>query len=385
MPTKTLQLMPGDQGTIMVAFHPPRTSTSVAGRHSFVLSVTSREKHGEVASLTGWLQIAPFHGFKTDLQPKRVQRKGSVTLSVTNTGNAPGNYTISARDREDAVKFMLSQPEFAMGPGQTVRTLIQMEPKERPIIGVEKALPYEIEVRELEGGQESQVGELVAVPLIPYWALGLLTFLATACILIIGLALAAGLIIPPTAEATATVLAATDFVRATQNTLFTEEARVNVELTQFADVDATATNAAMTAIALGDDDRDGLSNVREAELNTNPQNPDTDGDTLTDGQEVNSLNTDPLDMDTDDDNLTDGREVELGTNPKNPDTDGDGLPDNVDPDPLDPFNPSLASQTPATPTPYPDSRAAADLAHVDAQPDAHRHARAALGERAGDV
>ncbi len=346
MPTKTLQLMPGDQGTVMLAFHPPRVSTSTAGRHSFLLSVTSREHRGEVASLTGWLQIAPFHGFKTDLQPKRVVRKGSVALALTNTGNAPSNYMVSARDREDAVKFALSQPEFGLGPGQIARTLVQMEPKRRLIFGVEKALPYEINVQALEGGQESQVGELVAVPLIPYWMLGLLTFLFTACVLIIALALAAGLIIPPTAEATATIEAATAFINATQQTFRTAEAVVGVTLTAAADNQATATNAAMTAAAEGDDDSDGLSNQREAELTTDPKNPDTDTDTLTDGQEVNVWNTNPIAFDSDKDNLSDGQEVQRGSNPNNPDTDGDGIPDNVDPDPL---NPPTAT-VPATPT-----------------------------------
>ena len=43
-----------------------------------------------------------------------------------------------------------------------------------------------------------------------------------------------------------------------------------------------------------DDDGDGLSNAEEAELGTDPNEPDTDGDGLADGDEV-SLGTDPLD------------------------------------------------------------------------------------------
>ena len=47
--------------------------------------------------------------------------------------------------------------------------------------------------------------------------------------------------------------------------------------------------------------------------------------------------------DTDNDRLNDGNEVRSGTNPLNPDTDGDGLIDGLDPDPLDPTNPSLTA------------------------------------------
>ncbi|MCB9536167.1 MAG: hypothetical protein H6704_07875 [Myxococcales bacterium] len=53
---------------------------------------------------------------------------------------------------------------------------------------------------------------------------------------------------------------------------------------------------------------------------------DTDGDTLTDGDEA-ALGTDPLRADSDDDRLDDGVEVQMGTSPLDPDTDGDGLPD----------------------------------------------------------
>ena len=45
--------------------------------------------------------------------------------------------------------------------------------------------------------------------------------------------------------------------------------------------------------------------------------------------------TDPLDPDSDDDGLSDGEENTLGTDPNNPDTDGDGIPDNEDDFPLD--------------------------------------------------
>ena len=56
---------------------------------------------------------------------------------------------------------------------------------------------------------------------------------------------------------------------------------------------------------------------------------DTDGDGLTDGDEVNYLDTDPNDPDTDGDGLVDGLEVDYtwNTDPNDPDTDDDGLTD----------------------------------------------------------
>jgi hypothetical protein len=85
-----------------------------------------------------------------------------------------------------------------------------------------------------------------------------------------------------------------------------------------------------------DSDGDGLTDVREDELGTDPLKPDTDGDGLDDGTEVNVTGTDPLNPDTDGDGLTDGAEVAMGTNPRSADTDGDGVGDAIDPLPLVP-------------------------------------------------
>jgi hypothetical protein len=77
-----------------------------------------------------------------------------------------------------------------------------------------------------------------------------------------------------------------------------------------------------------DSDDDGLSDAAEIALGTNPNNPDTDGDLLSDGQEVNDYDTNPLLVDTDGDQLTDYEEVmTYGTNPNSADTDNDGLSD----------------------------------------------------------
>nr|WP_069131084.1 OmpA family protein [Rhodohalobacter halophilus] len=92
-----------------------------------------------------------------------------------------------------------------------------------------------------------------------------------------------------------------------------------------------------------DSDGDGLSDYDEIYVHgTNPLDPDTDGDGLTDYEEVNTYGTDPLNEDTDGDGLSDGDEVNVyDTDPLNPDTDGDGLTDGeevnmYDTDPTDP-------------------------------------------------
>lgn len=75
-------------------------------------------------------------------------------------------------------------------------------------------------------------------------------------------------------------------------------------------------------------DGDGLTDVEELlEHATYPDVNDTDNDTLDDGTEVREYGSDPTKEDTDGDGLTDGREAELETSLLSVDTDNDGLND----------------------------------------------------------
>ena len=77
-----------------------------------------------------------------------------------------------------------------------------------------------------------------------------------------------------------------------------------------------------------DKDEDGLSNLEEFVAGSDPGMADTDGDTLSDGDEVRIHRTDAARADTDLDGIGDAAEVrEYETDPNAPDTDGDGLTD----------------------------------------------------------
>lgn len=78
-----------------------------------------------------------------------------------------------------------------------------------------------------------------------------------------------------------------------------------------------------------DTDGDGLSDYEEVmKYKTNPAVADSDGDGLSDGMEVMTHRTKPLDKDSDADGLTDGEEIaQFHTDPLKADTDGDTLSD----------------------------------------------------------
>ena len=108
--------------------------------------------------------------------------------------------------------------------------------------------------------------------------------------------------------------------------------------------------------AIADSDGDGLldsfedkngNSIWDPDLGeTDLNDPDTDGDGLTDGIELDTTDgwsTDPLDEDSDGDFILDGQEDQNGngqvdegeTDPNNADTDGDGVVDSKDKYPLD--------------------------------------------------
>jgi uncharacterized protein YegL len=85
-----------------------------------------------------------------------------------------------------------------------------------------------------------------------------------------------------------------------------------------------------TGDAAEDTDADGLTAHGEQTAGSEPLVPDTDGDDLADGAEVQTHRTKPADADTDDDGLDDGAEVRAGTDPLSADSDGDGTGDGAD-------------------------------------------------------
>lgn len=93
------------------------------------------------------------------------------------------------------------------------------------------------------------------------------------------------------------------------------------------------------SIDMNDDDGDGLVNYLEGYFGTDKDNPDTDGDGLTDNDETALLSTNPLAVDSDDngvsdadedfdhDTLTNIQELEIGSSPIDVDSDDDKLLD----------------------------------------------------------
>jgi len=82
--------------------------------------------------------------------------------------------------------------------------------------------------------------------------------------------------------------------------------------------------APVPALGGPDTDRDGLSDALERRYGLDPLRADTDGDNLSDAQEMVTLGTDGRKADTDGDGLNDAFELAQGLDPRSPDSDADG-------------------------------------------------------------
>ena len=326
----SMQLMPGASELVQLTIHPPLDSNATAGRRPYRLMVASTTDQQETAGVAGQLTVKPFLRFTADMRPKRLNHGDMCRVLVKNDGNVETTFSVAGRDPAEAIRFGNDVGRLQLAPGERGTVDLNLKARQRPLFGRGKNLPFEVQVDPVEGQRQRLAGQLDVGALLPGWLLPLMAgLLLILCLSAVGLFTFFG---GRNAQATRTAEAALAALAAETTTRQFEE---NAAAQQTAESEVlaagTATAGAATAQAEGDDDGDGLSNSREAEIGTQPDNADTDGDGLNDGQEVNQYGTNPTQQDTDGDTLSDGAEVnEHGTSPVNPDTDADGKPDGIE-------------------------------------------------------
>jgi Tol biopolymer transport system component len=380
-PTAITQLDPGAQKEVEFSIQPPRLPESLAGRHPFTIHVIGTEVSSQGSSVDCILTVTAYSEFSCELQPVELDMGQNGRVSVFNQGNVQDTYAISFQSLEGALRFEeipdptssaaeqtknvpldANAPAFlSVPPGERGILEFRSWPQTQPILGGEKDYPFRAFVESTGKLTQTLQGRVFTKALIPSWMFVAATLLFVSCLC--GLFVFTNPLSVPEPDATQTALAAVaQIAGATETAAFNQ------------------TQAAI--IGQEDADADGLVNIRELELSTDPTNPDTDGDELLDGDEVNQRGTDPRNPDTDGDSLTDGDEVlrrgtdtliadtdrdglpdgdevQRGTHPSNPDTDGDGINDGgevsqgTDPKNPDSDNDGLADGRETAPCPDP--------------------------------
>jgi len=305
----TTLLEPGEQKGLTLTIRPERNPQSRAGRHHFSIQVFSQKYPDEVTRVECALTIAVYTQYAAQLEPENIRAGQPAHLIIANQGNIQQTYSISWASHQNILAFTQKNPEpIRVSAGESVYLEFTADTRRPPFFGQNVSYPFTATIHSAEGESVTASGSVTKQALLPMWAIPVIA------VICLGLTCISALWLynrgnAPNPSATQTAQAViSEIAGATQTAAFNQ-----------------------TAAAISgqqDSDGDGLTNQREAELGTDPTNPDTDGDGLWDGDEVLKQGTDPKNTDTDADGLSDGDEIlNRGTDARNPDSDGDQLKD----------------------------------------------------------
>lgn len=332
-----LRLMDRQQQSVTIIVQPPLVPQSRAGTYPFNVHVTSTSNRQQSVALRGTLTVNAYTSFSSDMHPQNLRPQQEANVTLKNQGNALEYFTLTWRDKANAVTFTPPQARVDVQPGDKKDVPFRAKPHKRPWIGGETSMPFNVEIAPSKGVAQTQSGTIINQARFPVW---MLTVVFMLCIV---LSILGGFLYKDQTEKRTSATAAT--ATAAQATL---DATATVgQVYQAATATAESEKLAATTTATwldADDDNDGLKNPEEIEWGTDPKVKDSDGDTLLDGAEVHGWTRDG---------------ETFSTHPMNRDTDGDALPDNTDPDPgklptptPTPTNTPTPTLTP-TPTPTP--------------------------------
>ncbi|KDN18756.1 COG1470 family protein [Amycolatopsis rifamycinica] len=182
----TVNLLPGETGTVTVRFAPPRSSDVPAGTIPFGVRVFSSEDPAGSVVEEGTVELGAFTEVTAEIVPAKVEgsAKADFEVAVDNRGNRPVAVELSPLDPEDELDFRLERDRADLAPGTAAFVRMRAKPRKRFLRG--QPVRHRFQVFVVADGAEpiKTEGTMVQRQLLPKW---LLPALAALLVLLLAL------------------------------------------------------------------------------------------------------------------------------------------------------------------------------------------------------
>jgi len=169
----SVKLFPGGQESITLTIHPPKESSSKAGKYPFSIKAASVENPKETATELGTLEIQPYHEFGAELHPtQRVTRgEADFQLTIRNKGNGRETFKFNAQDEQGGCQFRFEDEEVKLDPGESSKVGLWVGAKSRPKFGAKKQYSFQVNVVPGWDKEAAQTvaGQVAYLAMVPRW------------------------------------------------------------------------------------------------------------------------------------------------------------------------------------------------------------------------
>ncbi|MGC1375343.1 MAG: hypothetical protein WA821_03915, partial [Anaerolineales bacterium] len=196
-----INLYEGQHKRVQIAITPPRQPDSTAGEHELRVSVFSANYPGYQAATPVFLRIKPYYEFMLDnLSPREqkvswFKRLANTSLPITNRGNCPADFAVSAIDDENGCSFDFAladgrrlnrQAALPVPAGQTLPLPIEITPHKRRWINSKRySYTTTVQVTNQPTAPQTVSGSLSSQPLFPWWSIMLALFTLAVALFIV--------------------------------------------------------------------------------------------------------------------------------------------------------------------------------------------------------
>ncbi len=176
-------LAPGARANIPLVLQLPETGTLMsyriaAGNYPFELITHSKTTEGETAVISGMLIVTTLEQFSLGIWPSQVDDGDNIRILIRNEGNVANSYSLVGRDEKSLIQFGGQRGRVQLKPGEAVTQVVTVRTRQQPLLGSEREIPFEVEVRTENGQQQIKTAYVKVKPQVPKWALWLSTIVA---------------------------------------------------------------------------------------------------------------------------------------------------------------------------------------------------------------